>query len=175
MKNRRFEEFFRQYKNLIIKLVMSKIGDYQVAQELCQQVYVSFYNHMDSISDELVKAWLLRATQNEIVDYLRKNKGHVDVVLDESVVAEYGNLLMEKSVELFEEKENKRELLGRIMQEVKATNEQWYDVLFKSCVEELSYADIAKEMGISETVLRARMHRARVFIKQRFGDEYLDR
>jgi RNA polymerase sigma-70 factor (ECF subfamily) len=154
---------------------MSRLGDYQVAQEICQQVFVAFYNNMDKISDDLVKAWLLRTTQNEIVDYLRKNKGHTDVALDESAVMAFGNILIEESLERDQELKSKRELLGRIMQEVKAVNEQWYDVLFLSCVEGLSYGEIAKQMDIPETVLRARMHRARIFIKQKFGDEYLDR
>ena len=74
MKNERFEEYFVKYKNLIMRLVMNKTGDYQTAQEICQQVFTSFYANMDRISPDLVKAWLIRSTQNAIVDHLRKNK-----------------------------------------------------------------------------------------------------
>lgn len=57
MKNKRFEEYFLKYKNLVIRIVMNKTGDYQTAQEICQQVFISFYTNMDKVSPELVKAW----------------------------------------------------------------------------------------------------------------------
>lgn len=174
MKNKRFEECFLQYKNLVIRLVMSKTSDYQAAQEICQQVFISFYTNMDRISNDLVKAWLMRCTQNAIVDYLRKNKSRQEIHLDESAAAQSGNVLIEESVELYEEQRSKRELVGRILREVKAVNRQWFDILVMNCVEGLSYADIAKRLNIPESVLRARMYRARVFIKQKFGDEYHD-
>lgn len=175
MKNKRFEDCFLQYKNLVIRLVMSKTGDYQAAQEICQQVFISFYNNMDRISDDLVKAWLMRCTQNAIVDYLRKNKGKPEIHLDESSIAQSGNVLVEESVEIYEERRNNRELVGRILREVKAVNEQWFDILVMNCVDGLSYSEIAKRLNIPEPVLRARMYRARVFIKQKFGDEYMDK
>lgn len=175
MKNKRFEEYFQKYKNLIIKLVMHKTSDYQTAQEICQQVFISFYSNMDRISDDLVKAWLMRCTQNAIVDYLRRNKGRTEVCLDEATVTDNGNLLVEESVELYEDKRIKRELAGRILREVKKVNEQWFEILVLNCVEGLSYMEVAKRLNISEQILRARMYRARAFIKQRFGDEYLDK
>lgn len=72
MKNKRFEEYFLKYKNLVIRIVMNKTGDYQTAQEICQQVFISFYTNMDKVSPELVKAWLIRSTQNAVVDYNQK-------------------------------------------------------------------------------------------------------
>lgn len=122
MKNKRFEECFLQYKNLVIRLVMSKTGDYQAAQEICQQVFISFYSNMDRISDDLVKAWLMRCTQNAIVDYLRKNKGKTEIRLDEAAVSQSGNVLIEESVERYEERRYNRELVGRILREVRSVN-----------------------------------------------------
>lgn len=172
MKNKRFENCFLQYKNLVIRLVMSKTGDYQAAQEICQQVFISFYSNMERISDDLVKAWLMRCTQNAIVDYLRKNSSKAEIELDETSIAQSGNVLVEESVEIYEERRSNRELVGRILREVKAVNEQWFDILVMSCIEGLSYTEMSKRLKIPESVLRARMYRARVFIKQKFGDEY---
>lgn len=174
MKNRRFEDCFLKYKNLVIRLVMNKTGDYQTAQEICQQVFISFYNHMDHISDDLVKAWLIRCTQNAIIDYLRKNKNQSEIYLEDSAVAQSGNVLVEESMEIYEKRRSSRELVGKILREVRAVNRQWFDILVMNCVEGLSYAEMSKRLNVPESVLRARMYRARVFIRQKFGDEYLD-
>lgn len=173
MKNKRFEEYFLKYKNLIIRIVMDKTGDYQAAQEICQQVFISFYSNMDRIAPELVKAWLMRCTQNAVIDYFRKMKTKREIFVD-TPVTESGNNLVEESLEIYEDRRSNRELVGRILREVRAVNEQWFEVLVMNCVDGLSYAEMAKELGIAEPVLRARMYRARSFIKEKFGEEFLE-
>lgn len=174
MKNKRFEECFLKYKSLIIKIVLDKTGDYQAAQEICQKVFISFYTSMDRVSAELEKAWLIRCTQNAVIDYVRKVQTKKEVLTDTGVT-EAGNALMERSIDLYQKKLNDRELAGRILREVRAVNEQWYEVLMLCCVDGMSYAEAAKELNIPEAVLRARMYRARLYIKEKFGDEYKKR
>ena len=58
---------------------------------------------------------------------------------------------------------------ARVRREV---NAQWYDVLVLHCVEELPHAEAARRLQISETVFRARLCRARAYIRENFGEEY---
>ncbi len=174
MKNKIFEEYFRQYKNLVIRLVMTKINDYQAAQEICQQVYVALYTNMDKVEPELVKAWLLRCTQNAIIDYLRRNKVKKEIFVDMSI-SEAGNILVEQSVDLYEEKLEDRELTGRIMREIRTVNPLWFEALMACCVEGLSYEEAAARLNVPVSVLRARIYRARLYIRKKFGKEYLDK
>ena len=171
MKNERFEEYFLKYKNLIIRLVMLKLDDYQVAQEICQQVYVALYTNMDKVHPDLVKAWLIRCTQNADIDYVRRRKVKKEVFVDTSV-AEVGNFLMEESVELLAKKLDDRELTGRILREVKEVNTLWFEALMLCCVEGLSYEEASEKLNVPVDVLRARMYRARAYIRKKFGDEY---
>lgn len=171
MKNKRFEEYFLKYKNLIIRLVMLKLDDYQVAQEICQQVYVALYTNMDKVQPDLVKAWLIRCTQNAIIDYTRRRKVKKEVFIDTSI-AEAGNILMEESMELHAKKLEDRELTGRILREVREVNTLWFEALMLCCVDGLSYEEAAVKLNIPVDVLRARIYRARTYIRKRFGDEY---
>lgn len=171
MKNKKFEEYFMTYKNLVIRMVVDKTGDYQAAQEICQQVFVSLYTNMEKVTPELVKAWIIRCTQNAIVDHLRHRKVHGEIFAETSV-AEAGNILMEENLDVCEERLDNRELTGRIMREVRQVNEQWYEVLMACCVEGLSYEEAAKKLRIPAAMLRARMYRARMFIREKYGDEY---
>ena len=174
MKNKRFEEYFLKYKNLVMKVVMNKTSDYNVAQEICQQVFVSFYTNMDRVSDDLVKAWLIRCTQNAVIDYYRKTAKEKEIFVDASVT-ETVNILAECSLEAVEEKLDNMDLMGKVLRTVKVANEQWFEVLVMNCIEGLSYAEVAQRLQISETVLRARLYRAREFIKSKFGDEFRNR
>lgn len=171
MKNKRFEQYFLQYKNLVIRMVMNKTGDYQAAQEICQQVFISLYTNMDRVTPELVKAWVMRCTQNAIVDHIRRAKIREEIFLDLSV-AESGNILVEELLNAHEERMDNQALAGRILRAVKAANEQWYEVLMMYCVDCLTYPEIAEKLNISVPVLRARIYRARMFVREKFGDEY---
>lgn len=173
MKNKRFEEYFREYKDLIIRQVMDKTGDYQAAQEICQQVFFKLYLNMDRVHPEMVKAWLMRCAKHAISDYFRKKKLKNEFFVETSVSDE-GNLLVEESVEIYEEKRETEELTGRILKEVREANEKWYEILVLSCIEGMSYSEMAKKLNVPAGVLRARMYRARMFIRDRFGDEYLN-
>lgn len=171
MKNKKFEEYFLQYKNLVMRVVMDKTSDYQVAQEICQQVFVSLYTNMDKITPELVKAWLMRCTQHAVYDYTRRKRLQNEI-FTEVEFTEIGNLLVEKSVELHEEKLEAQELTGRILKEVRAVNVKWFNALVAVCVDGMSYPEAARKLNVPAPVLRARVYRARVFIKEKFGDEY---
>lgn len=171
MKNERFEAYFRRYKNLIIKIVVDKTGDYEEALDICQKVFVSFYKNMDSISEDLVKAWLIRCTKNAIVDYYRRlsrEKEYAAEVLD----VEIGNVAVDGGLDFAEERLDNLNLIGKVLRTVAAVNQQWFEVLYMHCVEGLSYAEMARRSRISETVLRARMYRARLFVKEKFGEDY---
>lgn len=174
MKNKLFEEYFREYKNLILRIVMLKTDNYQVAQEICQQVFISFYEHMDKIEPDLVKAWLIRSTQNAIIDYVRRTKVRKEILTDTSVT-EDGNNLTEESVEIHTKRLECRELTGRIMREIRAVNELWFETLMVCCVEGQSYEEASVTLNVPVDVLRARLYRARAYIRKQFGDEYFDK
>lgn len=174
MKNKKFKEYFEKYNDLIMKIVMDKTGSYHDAEEICQQVFVSFYENMDNIPDALVKAWLIRSTKNAIIDHYRKASRQREIIADTSETA-IGNIAVNRETEVSEVRLDNLDLVGRVLRTVKAANEQWFEVLFMSCVEGLPYAEIAERLKVSESVLRARLYRARLFIKEKFGDEFRDK
>lgn len=173
-KNEMFEEYFKKYKNLLIRAVMLKTGDYQVAQEICQQVFCSYYSHMDEIEQEVVKAWLLKCTQNAIVDYLRKNGLRRELILGNDY-QDMGSAVAEMEADYCENQVINTELTGRILRDVRAVNESWYEVLIMICVDGMSHKQAAEKLHVSEQVLRARLYRARNYVREKFGDEYWGR
>ncbi len=74
MKNERFTEVYKRYNRLIIKIAYDSLKDGFAAEEICQQVFVSFYENMEKISEEHMKGWLIVAAKNALIDYVRKQK-----------------------------------------------------------------------------------------------------
>jgi len=173
MKLNKFEEYFLRYKNLLIRMVMKKTGDYQLAQEICQQVFIALYLNYDTVPDDLVKAWLMRCTQNAIIDHHRKmhtkKHKHSEDTLD---VLEAGSAVSVVKPLRIEESMDNRALTGRILKEIKEVNALWYEELTMICIEGLTYAEAAEQLHVSSEVMRARVYRARTYIRERFGKEY---
>lgn len=172
MKDIMFEEYFLRYKNLVMKIVMNGTGDYDAAQEICQHVFINFYQSMDRVSDEMVKAWLIRCTKNAVIDYYRKSAKEREIFHPSETDAE--NVVKSSDMELLEKRLDRRALLDKVLRTVKAANPQWFEVLFLNCIEGMPFAQIAERLHIPEMVLRARLYRARLFVKEKFGDEYYD-
>lgn len=171
-RNVSFEECFLKYKNLIIRVVVDRSGDYQLAQEICQLTYEKFYKNMDKVKPEMEKVWLIRCAKNALTDHYRKARVQREIYAEDISPTEVGNLLVEKSIERHEERMDQRNLAGKILREVREVNVQWYEVLVLHCVEELSHAEAARQLQISETVFRARLSRARAYVRKNFGEEY---
>ena len=172
-KNKLFELYFRENKDVVFRFALDKTGDYQAAQEICQQVFFQLYVNMDKVHPDMIKSWLIRCTRHALIDYFRKAEFRKEMFADNSVAVK-GNLLVEESLDLYEEKKKNAELTGRILEEVRAVNEKWYEVLVMSCIDGMSYAEMAEELDMSVDALRARVYRARTYVRERFGDEYQD-
>jgi DNA-directed RNA polymerase specialized sigma24 family protein len=70
---------------------------------------------------------------------------------------------------------NDRELAGRIFKDLKTVQKKWFDLMMLCFVDGLTYTEAAQILHTSEPVLRARMRRARAYVKKTFGAEYRQR
>lgn len=171
MKNQEFKDCILKYKNLIIRAVMDKTGDYQAAQEICQQVFAAYYMNMHTIPEDLRKAWLMKCTLNAVVDYHRKQK-LISEIFSTVSLGEAANLLVEESLDACEERILTRDLVRRIREDLKQVNKSWYAIFVLHYEEGLSYREMSDKLGVPEQILRARACRARQYIRKKFGEEY---
>lgn len=72
MNEQKFIKVFHKYNRLVRKLVISRTGDEMLAEEVCQQVFLYYFERMNMIDDDLIKPWLLLTAKNMTYDYYRK-------------------------------------------------------------------------------------------------------
>ncbi len=107
MNEKKFTEVFNKYNRLVRKMVISRSGNDMLAEEICQQVFLQYFEQMNNISEEL---------------YDKKK--------------------------------------------------EWYYVIMDICILQMSYEEAAKHLNIEVQVLRARLYRARRYIRKKYGEEY---
>lgn len=67
---------------------------------------------------------------------------------------------------------NFERLQERILEELYDKKKEWYYVIMDICILQMSYEEAAKHLNIEVQVLRARLYRARRYIRKKYGEEY---
>ena len=69
MNEKKFTEVFNKYNRLVRKMVISRSGNDMLAEEICQQVFLQYFEQMNNISEELIQPWLLLKKRMVLCDH----------------------------------------------------------------------------------------------------------
>lgn len=171
MKNERFVSVYEKYANLVFQYALKMTKNEELAKEIVQQVFLKFYESMDKVDESIEKPWLLVCCKNEITDYFRKpeNKNRVDNFEPTGVDVE---VRAEDNTEYVVEHMLQENLTIEIMEALRRRNKSWFHIVQGIAVLEMSQEELAEQLGISVEVLRAKLYRARKYIRGKFGDKY---
>ncbi len=163
-----FEELVRANEKNVYNLALKMTGNEQDALDLSQDAFLKAYTSLPSFNGESrFSVWLYRLTYNLCIDFLRKRKRRQTVPLDgEDENGEpYALQIPDPApgpAETAERNQTRREILDA----VQALPPNHRQILVMRCVEELSYARIAAELGVGEGTVKSRLNRARAALEK---------
>ena len=77
-----YKELMETYKKPLVNLVYSIISDYEEAEEIVQDTFVSFYIKRESFEGRSkIYTWLYRVSFNRAIDYIRKKEREKNIGL----------------------------------------------------------------------------------------------
>lgn len=164
-----FETLVNLTEGKIYHHLLRLVGNPDDARELLQETYLSAYKHLKSFKgDSAFSTWVYRIATNHALMRLRKNNPET-VGLDEIAVPSHEELkkrtisdwaLNPREAALRKEV---RSLLDRAIQDLPPT---YRAVVVLRDVDDLSTAETARILGISEGAVKTRLHRARIFLRE---------
>lgn len=170
MKNKKFSETYEKYKKLVMKLAYDSLENYFLAEDICQQVFATFYEHMDEINkEEGIKPWLIITTRNVLVDYFRKQQVRRDKTV--RLYADAAERVPAAEEEAVKHVENEK-LTFKIMEDLREKNREWYEVVMAICVNGMSQREAAEYLRMTPQVLNAKLYRAKQYIRHKYQKEY---
>ena len=169
MNDETFMAVYHAYRTMIYRSILIKTQNEELANDICQQTFLKYFEYMHTVQPGFEKGWLLSVSRNLLIDYYRKKK--VLPVEDAQIV----EACQDKCYEVDLEREFVRKnFLSQILYELEQKNKDWYDALYQVCILNLPEKDVAKELNISLDLLRTRIYRGRQYLKKIFGEEYKD-
>ena len=158
----RFEEVYQRQKHAVYGYLSYMTKDEDMAEDLAQETFLKVYLGLKGFKGDCSeKTWCLTIARNTFLSFARKKQ---PVLLEEGdmerLEAGYERGPEEKLLE-----EEKAKLIREVLSSLNADDRT---IILLRDYEKMTYAEIARVTGLSETVVKVRLHRARLRYRSRY-------
>ena len=160
-----FARLVGRYTGAVFNLCYRMLGSPQDAEDATQEIFLRAYTRLDSYDPaRRFSTWILSIGSNHCIDRLRRRR-YAWLTLDDVAFwlpsggpGPEGNAL-------------ERERADEVQRALQQLPEQYRLVLVLRYWHDLSYDEIAAQVGISESALKTRLHRARKQLGAALGED----
>ena len=166
-----FRKVYDENYTLLMQVSIHIVYNQEIAEDIVQEAFERFFiKNMSFPSMDDAKYWLLRVTKNLALNHLKRNKRELQLVekvkkMPGSEVANYTD-----SAHAVIEEEDRR----RVRNAIESLPENLKLVIQLKEYSGLDYKAIGKVLGISETNVKVRVHRARRKLESLLSSEERD-
>ena len=161
----KFEEYINKYKDDVYRVAYYYSKNEDDAQDLLQDSFARAYRFFHTFRDNSnFKSWIFKIMRNL---YISKNKKKMKILEN----AKNYEITEDKTTSLEDKFLNnitKNELNSAIM----LMPQEFKEVIILSDIEGLMYEEISKIIRIPVGTVRSRLHRARIFLKEKLKKKY---
>ena len=165
-----FKAIYEANYHLIMQVIRHIVYNLEIAEDLTQETFERFYvKNMTFPSEDDAKYWLLRVAKNLALNHIRHNKREIQMVerikkMPSSISSDKDGM---KSVIEEESKKEVRLAINQLPENLRL-------VIQLKEFSGLDYKSIGKILGISETNVKVRVHRARKKLEELLTTEDKD-
>jgi len=165
-----FHELVRPYEKLVYVTIFTMLRNEAEAEDGAQEVMINAFRHLKSFrGDSKFSTWLVTIAMNEARQRLRKAKAAPQESLDEEKEEREGDftpVVLTDWREIPSEALEKKEMRQKIRAAVEQLPPIYREVLVLRDLEELNQEETANALGISITLVKVRLHRARMMLQK---------
>jgi RNA polymerase sigma-70 factor (ECF subfamily) len=159
-----YEVIMRRYNQRLYRVARAILHDDAEAEDVLQDAYVRAYTHLDQFAGRSAFAtWLTRIAVHEALSRLRSRKRHPQV----DVIDYEGEISMNTSGKSLDPEQNASTAQLREFLEEAVLNlpESYRTVIMLRDIEELSTAETAEALDLTEDNVKVRLHRGHGMIR----------
>lgn len=166
-----FEILFQRYGGRVYRQAMHLLNNEAEAQEIVQDVFLAVYDKAKTFRGESAfTTWLYRLTANAALGKLRYRKRHPEVAIEDYLPSfqEDGHHRVRPVVDWSDDPANRvssAELQQLVRQAIEALPPLDRMIVVLSDLEEFSDREISDIVELSVSAVKARLHRARLFLR----------
>lgn len=172
MKIEKFDEVYKKFYKLSLKVAYSVIRDKDLSEDIAQEVFLMMFFKLDEIDEEYAKAWILAYSKRMAVDLCRKSYNRHEIATDQWI-SNFDNSWERNPEEWVIRRELCRRKLDIFIQ-LRKKNEVWFDLIRRVVVNEENPVSVASDYNMSVAYMRTQISRARHWMRKEFDSEWDD-
>jgi len=150
-----FQSVYGQVFPIIVRVTYHITQDMEVAEDICQEAFIRFYNRsMPFPSEDQARYWLIRVSKNLAFNYYKRRKR------EKSALEKYAHEL-KHHLRNGEENVMRSETERMVQEALEKLPEKLRSVIVLKEYGNLSYREIGRILHITENNVKVRVHRAR--------------
>lgn len=168
-----YKRLLSKYRNQIFNLILKIVHDVEEVEDLTQEAFSKAFNSIGNFNKEYAfSTWLYRIATNCSIDFLRKRRLKT-YSLDNPIKTKDDEYYVEIKDERDEPSKNvMREQRNKVVREAIAQLPDKYRVVIEMRhLQELTYEEIAKELGLPLGTVKAHIFRAREMLYKMLRDK----
>ncbi|SDP12488.1 RNA polymerase sigma-70 factor, ECF subfamily [Paenibacillus sp. yr247] len=167
------EQIYQEFYILVYPMIYFILRDHAAVEDIIQESFLRAVRKAPLLHEiDKYESWVKKLTRNVTLNHLRKHKRNREeleaelllCIKEAAPTSEY-LVPLDKEVEL----KLMREAIITYINELSPSYRQ---IIAMKWIHNLSYKDMASELGVTEGVVRQRLFRARDVIKQRLLEEW---
>ena len=156
-----FSALVRKYQKPLHALVWRKIGDFHIAEEITQDIFLNVYKKLQTLKNpNLFAGWLYVSATRRCHAWLKKKRipmESLEIMSPEELEAlAYTQYCAEQQEEIINEQQ--REVVKRLLQKLPESERT---VVTLHYLGDMTCEDISKFLGVSPNTIKSRLYRAR--------------
>jgi RNA polymerase sigma-70 factor, ECF subfamily len=164
-----FHELIRPYERLVYVTIFAILKNEVEAEDGAQETMISAFRSLRSFRGEAkFSTWLVTIAMNEARKRLRKARATAEYSLDERAGDAEGDFtptVLTDWREIPLEALERKELKEKLQEAVRMLPEKYREVFVLRDIEELNQEETAAALGMNVTLVKVRLHRARMMLQ----------
>lgn len=166
-------ELYQQYKERVFAVVRSNVKDEWDAEEVTQDVMWKVYTKIDTFrGNSKLWSWMYRIAVNEARMKTRKYKRHPVPMEDDTLTAIINDEDTDDT-DLPTERVALKDVLEEVEEYLDDSTDMNTTVFVDLELEGRSKEEVAEQLDLSVSAVKARLHRMRVGLRERIRENYL--
>jgi len=170
-----FEALVRRYNVPLFNFICHCLGDYDLACDVSQQVFLQLYISMPTLrTGEPLKAWLFQVARNRCLDELRRKRAihfsELEAGNDEDDLSPLA--IMPDTRPLPDELAERHDLQQALRKAIESLPPKFRSVVLLRYAGQLSFSEIGKTLNMPEATAKTYFQRARPLLRAALSNQW---
>jgi RNA polymerase sigma-70 factor (ECF subfamily) len=163
-----FETLVRRYQTPLFNFICHSLGDYDLASDILQQVFLQLYISMPTLrTGEPLKAWLFQVARNRCLDELRRKRAihfsELETINDDEELSPIA--ILPDDGPQPDELAEQNDLQYHLRKAIDALPPKFRSVVLLRYTAQLSFSEIGKTLNMPEATAKTYFQRARPLLR----------